>query len=100
MKVEFKNRYGCDICLEKIDNNTVIMTGYDGTMMRYSWSDDGYKAVDPSGGPFMQTGDNLKYYFDTEQDMFINDLNHTGKQVTFFIDEVNKTNYKDPLDQR
>ena len=100
MKVEFKNRYGCDICLEKIDDNTVIMTGYDNGMLRYVWSEDGYKAIDPSGGPYIQTGDNLKHYFNTEKDMFINDLNHTGKQITFFIDEINKTNYKDPLDQR
>ena len=102
MEYKFINRYGNEILFIK-EGDTFEMKG--GYYYRYLFNvdDEGkflnYDAVDPSGGPFMQTGDNLKHYFNTEQDMFINDLNHTGKQVTFFIDEVNKTNYKDPLDQ-
>jgi len=99
MKITFKNRYGTEIRLEKIDDNTVIMEGYDNTMIRYSWSDN-YKSIDPSGGPFIQTGDNLKYYFDTNQNMFVNDLKYNGNQIVFIVDEINKTNYKNPTNQK
>lgn len=99
MKITFKNRYGTEIRLEKINDNTVIMEGYDNTMIRYSWSDN-YKSIDPSGGPFIQTGDNLKYYFDTNQNMFVNDLKYNGNQIVFIVDEINKTNYKNPTNQK
>jgi hypothetical protein len=98
-KISFKNRYNELISLEQIDDNKVIMTGFDNSMMRYSWGENGYKSIDPSGGPFIETGYNLKYYFDVKKDMFINDLSYNGNQITFFIDEVDKTNYKNPIDQ-
>ena len=100
MKVVFKNRYGTEICLERIDINKVIMTGYDGNMLRYAWSDNGYKSIDPSGGPYIQTGDNLKYYFETDENMYINNLTYTGKEIIFYIDETDKTKDKNFIDKR
>ena len=52
------------------------------------------------GSPFIQTGDNLKYYFDTNQNMFVNDLKYNGNQIVFIVDEINKTNYKNPTNQK
>lgn len=91
MKIEFKNRYGCNIYFEKLDNNTVVMSGYESDMLRYSWSEDGYKAIDPSGGPFIQTGDNLKMYFNVDEDMFISDIIFNKGHVVFILKDGNQT---------
>jgi len=60
-KVTYHNRYRDKIIFEH-NGDEVTMTG--GKWIRYSWDDDGNTTmVDPSGGPYISLGDNLKAFW-------------------------------------
>jgi hypothetical protein len=95
-KTTYHNRYRDAIQFEHIDNK-VIMTG--GKWFRYGIADDdSINMVDPSGGPYIELGDNLKEFFMTVehnyQDLIINKIEleflseetHESK-VTFTVNE-------------
>jgi hypothetical protein len=84
MKVNYYNRYGDNITFEKTEDNKVIMTGYDSHCMRYVMHGD-TKMVDPSGGPYLAIGTNLKYYFDVKEDMIISDMMFNKDHIVFII---------------
>ena len=71
MKVDYYNRYGDIIVFEKLDDNTVKMSGYQ--YSRSGFNEDGSKIefIDPSGGPYIGVGMNLNTYFNTKKDMII-----------------------------
>jgi len=70
MKVDYYNRQGDTIVFEKLDNNTVKMSGYQ--YSRSGFNDDGsITFIDPSGGPYIAVGMNLSNYFNTKEDMTI-----------------------------
>lgn len=62
-KTTFINRYADRITFTQ-EGDTVIMEGYDGEWLRSSVDKDGRTLmVDPSGGPYVAVGDDLKEYF-------------------------------------
>jgi hypothetical protein len=71
MKVDYYNRYGDTIVFEKLDDNTIKMSGYQ--YSRSGFNEDGSKIqfIDPSGGPYIGVGMNLNTYFNTKKDMII-----------------------------
>ena len=71
MKVDYYNRQGDTIVFEKLDDNTVKMSGFQ--YYRTGFYEDGSKIefVDPSGGPFISVGMNLNTYFNTKKNMII-----------------------------
>lgn len=71
MKVDYYNRQGDTIIFEKINDDTVKMSGFQ--YYRTGFYEDGSKIefVDPSGGPFIGVGMNLNNYFETKEDMII-----------------------------
>ncbi len=71
MKVDYYNRYGDIIVFEKLDDNTIKMSGYQ--YSRSGFNEDGSKIqfIDPSGGPYIGVGMNLNTYFNTKKDMII-----------------------------
>jgi hypothetical protein len=71
MKVDYYNRYGDIIVFDKLDDNTVKMSGYQ--YSRTGFNEDGSKItfIDPSGGPYIGVGMNLNTYFNTKNNMII-----------------------------
>ena len=60
-KVTYKNRHGDEITSEHIGDE-VIMTG--GKWIRWGYEDDEtITMVDPSGGPYISLGENLKDFW-------------------------------------
>ena len=93
-KVIYRNRYGDQIQFEHI-NNQVIMTG--GKWFRYGIADDdSINMVDPSGGPYIELGDNLNEFWPkgSYQDLiitkikfeFLSEETHESK-ITFTVNE-------------
>jgi hypothetical protein len=144
MKATYQNRYGDNILFEKVDDNTVRMSGYNSDWIRYGYDNDYTQAhaayladcaaleepdmrllvedkneskirpmtieefenyymhkdtdphalknpfreyyklitsnhdsihmVDPSGGPYIAKGTNLKYYFNDKKNMVVNNI--------------------------
>lgn len=89
MKTSYFNRSGDEITFERTEDNKVIMTGYNPDYMRYVMHGD-YKMVDPSGGPYLQVGTNLKYYFDVKEDMVISDIMFNKGHIVFILKDGNK----------
>lgn len=69
-KVAYHNRYRDKIIFEHIGDK-VTMTG--GSWFRYGFDDeDNITMVDPSGGPYIELGNNLKSFWRTKyQDLII-----------------------------
>lgn len=60
-KVTYKNRYKDEIAFEHIGDE-VIMTG--GKWIRWAYEEDGtVTMVDPSGGPYIEIGNNLNGFW-------------------------------------
>ena len=72
MKVDYYNRYGDIIVFEKINDDTVKMSGF--VYYRTGYNDDSIEFVDPSGGPFITVGMNLGNYFNTKEEMIIKSI--------------------------
>lgn len=89
MKTSYINRNGDEITFEKTEDNKVVMTGYDSSYMRYSMDGD-YKMVDPSGGPYLAVGTNLKYYFEVKEDMIISDIIFNKGHIVFILKDGNQ----------
>lgn len=70
MKVTYYNRGGDTIMFEKLDDNTIKMSGFKYYRTGYN-DDDSINFIDPSGGPYIGVGMNLNTYFNTKKDMII-----------------------------
>jgi hypothetical protein len=88
-KVTYLNRYRDKIIFEHI-GDIVTMTG--GTWMRWGYDDNNtINMVDPSGGPYISLGDNLKEFWPRGQyqDLIIEkitlDSNKDSTLVTFKV---------------
>jgi len=88
-KVTYLNRYRDKIIFEHI-GEIVTMTG--GTWMRWGYDDNNtINMVDPSGGPYISLGDNLKEFWPRGQyqDLIIEkitlDSNKDSSLVTFKV---------------
>lgn len=70
MKTTYNNRYGDNIQFELINDDTIVMSGYDSFFMRYGYDGnedtkyDNLTFIDPSGGPMISIGTDLGRYFD------------------------------------
>ena len=88
-EVVYKNRYGDEIKFEYTDKNTVRMTG--GQYLRCGFKDDKdgnrvYTMVDPSGGPYLTLGMNLKQFFKKDyQDLIIESIKIGKNNIKFKI---------------
>ena len=71
MKVDYYNRQGDNIIFEKINKDTIKMSGFQ--YYRTGFYENGSKIefVDPAGGPFIGVGMNLNTYFNTKKNMII-----------------------------
>ena len=77
MKTTYFNRYGDNIIFEKIDSNTIKMSGF--IYSRTGFNEDGSKIefIDPAGGPFLAVGMNLCRYFNTKKEIIIKSIERT-----------------------
>ena len=89
MKVEYKNRYSDIITFDETDENEVLMGG--GRFMRYGYDEDPsiINMIDPSGGPYITIGTNLKMFFEDGVDRIIESIS--------FIEDKSKTAIDDPI---
>ena len=119
MKTTYTNRYGDNIVFEKLDNNTIKISGYNPAWIRLGYENvydeaynkycqdnnqpmsfedfkdkvhhyeqdktnplnvyrslitsdyNTYNMFDPSGGPYISIGSNLKYYFSQKEDIIV-----------------------------
>lgn len=71
MKVDYYNRYGDIIVFEKINSNTIKMSGFEYSRTGYNTDNETIDFIDPSGGPYIGVGMNLNTYFNTKKDMII-----------------------------
>jgi len=87
MRVIYQNRYGDNIVFEKVDDNTVKMSGFKSEWCRWGWKNDPnvYTMVDPSGGPYISVGANLKHYFETKKDMIVESISLDQSGAVFKI---------------
>jgi hypothetical protein len=133
MKATYQNRYGDNIVFEKVDDNTVKMSGFKSEWVRYGYPnvyDDAYSAyckdnenpmslkkfkekihewkegkinplkqyqslvysdistydmIDPSGGPYISVGANLKHYFNDKKDMIVESISLDQSGAVFKI---------------
>lgn len=85
MKATYYNRYGDNIVFEKINPNTIKMSGF--IYSRTGFNEDGSKIefVDPAGGPFIAVGMNLCRYFNTKKEIIIKEIIKTGKETLLII---------------
>jgi len=81
MKVDYYNRQGDIIVFEKLDDNTVKMSGFDYYRTGYN-DDDSIEFIDPSGGPYIAVGMNLSNYFNTKEDMTIKAIEYQPENGT------------------
>jgi hypothetical protein len=71
MKVDYYNRYGDIIVFEKINSNTIKMSGFEYSRTGYNTDNETIDFIDPSGGPYIGVGMNLNTYFNTKKNMII-----------------------------
>ena len=71
MRVDYYNRYGDIIVFEKLDDNTIKMSGFEYSRSGYNADNETIEFIDPSGGPYISVGMNLNTYFETKEDMII-----------------------------
>jgi len=81
MKVDYYNRQGDIIVFEKLDDNTVKMSGFDYYRIGYN-DNTTIDFIDPSGGPFITVGMNLGNYFNTKEEMIIKSIEHQPENGT------------------
>lgn len=73
--IEYFNRYNDKITFTLVDENTIKMEG--GKDSRLGWKTDDqlknkqYEMVDPSGGPYISSGDEMRYFNEDWKDMFV-----------------------------
>ena len=87
MKTNYYNRYGDNINFEKIDDNTVEMTGYSYPRTGYNTDGNFIEFIDAGGGPFIQVGMNLGNYFETKDKMIIKSID-VKENSTIFKREI------------
>lgn len=88
-EVVYKNRYGDEIKFEYTDKNTVRMTG--GQYLRCGFKDDKdgnrvYTMVDPSGGPYLALGSDLRLFWGDEVRRIIKAIRINNQAVDFTIE--------------
>jgi hypothetical protein len=74
MKATYYNRYGDNIVFNKIDDNTVEMSGFEYSRTGYNEDGTAIQFVDPAGGPFIAVGMNINRYFNVKSDMIIKSI--------------------------
>lgn len=80
----YNNRYGDTIVFSEINENEIHMSGFNMEWMRCGRNGDNTSniiMIDPSGGPYLVIGSNLKRYFEDDKDRFI-------KLITIDIDKI------------
>ena len=71
MKVTYYNRQGDNIVFEKLNNDTIKMSGFEYFRTGYNKDENYIEFIDPAGGPFIAVGMNLNTYFNTKKNMII-----------------------------
>lgn len=87
IKTKFKNRDRLTLILEEIGSNQFKLTGYLNIGVRFAGEKGKITMVDPSGGPYIQLGDDLNYYFKGNNKMIINKIEVNENNITFTIDD-------------
>lgn len=60
MEVKYANRNNDEILFEQVDDKTIFMSGYFPGTLRMGEENDRIIMVDPSGGPYLIKGLNMK----------------------------------------
>jgi len=86
MKVIYVNRYGDKIQFEDKEY-TVEMTGYSDLGLRCGWVDDPkvINMVDPSGGPYLVVGSDLRLFFGDKTPRIVKEINVFPGVIEFVI---------------
>ena len=77
MKTDYYNRHGDTIVFEKLDDNTIKMSGFEYFRTGYNKDENCIEFIDPAGGPFICVGMNLNNYFKTKKDIVIKAIKNT-----------------------
>lgn len=74
MTIEYNNRYRDKIYFTDNGDGTILMDG--GKFLRYGYDEDPSEPnmVDPSGGPYIEVGNNLKSFFNDGIDRFVDTI--------------------------
>jgi hypothetical protein len=85
----YNNRYGDNIVFSEINENIIHMSGFNMDYMRYGWTknENDIDMVDPSGGPYLTVGFNLKPYFEDNKNRFIKSIKIDTDKIIFEINE-------------
>lgn len=80
MEYKFKNRYNQEITFKK-EGDFFEMSG--GDYYRYLFNEDnnGYYAIDPSGGPFISIGMDMEYVHQDLKGMVIKKIERTEDKI-------------------
>lgn len=88
MTTTYINRYGDEIIFNQVSDKEIHVTGYNPAYLRQGregFNTDKIIMVDPSGGPYMSVGTNLKNYFNDKTDRIISEININENKIIFII---------------
>ena len=92
MTAIYINRYGDEIKFSEINKNEIHLSGFNSEYMRYSFNiNEGEKIInmiDPSGGPYIHVGANLKYYFEDKKDRIVESITIDINKIIFKIKDL------------
>jgi hypothetical protein len=91
MTTEYNNRYRDKIYFTDNGDGTVTMDG--GKYLRYGFDEEPYEVnmVDPSGGPYIEIGNNLKSFFHDGVDRIVESikiLERNGEHADSFDEPI------------
>lgn len=71
MTVEYNNRHRDKLYFTENSDSDIVMSG--AMYLRYGYNDDPSEVnmVDPSGGPYIEIGTNLRHFFRDGKDRFV-----------------------------
>jgi len=88
MTVTYKNRYNDSIEFNEVEDGKVLMKG--SKFLRFGFDEypTEVNMVDPSGGPYIALGSNLKLFFEDEIDRFVSEIKILDGDAKHFGDNV------------
>ena len=88
-KKTYINRYNDKIVFNKIDENTIELSGFEFFRTGYN-SDEDNKIlfIDPSGGPYLQVGDNIHNYIECEGILLLESIKEDKGKIILKVKKI------------
>jgi hypothetical protein len=85
MEVNYYNRYNDKLVFKQTDEETVVLEGAKYFRVGYDTDDKTIEFVDPSGGPYLNVGTNLRFIFQNFKDIYITKIDINKDVIIFTV---------------